>query len=294
MKYLLLARKYGSPKRGAHTTSMRFEQEHPENIKYSQDLYVTDYEDQLSTYDKLVFVTQAPHLYSKKFNFVSLNNIPHTVYIREEYNNPLYNSCNNGFSYFCNYKSIKNFIPMITDFKIDNVASEPTLGFYTRVHVNLDAVEYFKEMLSKLTEPIALYTMGDNCCDFQQYPMVKRWVHTYDNIEFFRNITHYIYPLSVTFIDPFPNTVLEAAQNNIQVVLPRLPGRSHIDGADDIMTCINYHTTLNLSLDLNNSDCGLNSYNFRNFYKQVFDNNFNYTFDRAKYNTFYDWCSGEL
>lgn len=294
MKYLLLARKYGSPKRGAHTTSIRFQTEHPNHIVYSQDMFVTDYEEQLRVYDKLIFVTQAPHLYSKTFNFISLNKIPHTVYIRHEYNNPLYNSCNNGFSYFRHYSDIKNFIPMITDFKVTRNDNDITLGFYTRVHVNLDAVEYFKHMLSNLTEPITLYTIGDNCCDFSQYPMVTRWVHTYDNVEFFSNITHYIYPMSSTFVDPFPNTILEAAQNDIQIVLPRLKGRTHIDGVDDIKTCISYHNELNFNNYVSNANCGLVQKNFRKFYNSIFDNNFNYTFDRNKYTTFYDWCCGEL
>ena len=293
MKYCLIGKKYGPAKRGSYTVTKRFVEHLSEYMDFKQDIEITNYQKESENYKKLIFTLQAPHLYNTKFSFLTLRPLNHLIYIRKESNNIFFNSASNGFNYYKNNDQ-KHFIPMITDFNTIDKVEDVCIGYYSRVHVNPDVQEYFIDFLSNLPYKINLCTMGDNVYNFSQLPSVNKWFFTNENTNFFSRITHYIYPMSETFIDPFPNSILEAVQCGKQIVLPKLPKRCHIDGVEDLMSCIQYHDNLNLNKYYDNSDCCLNFKSFRSFYDRILNNDFENILDREKYKTFYDWCSHEL
>jgi hypothetical protein len=209
--------------------------------------------------------------------------------------NPLiYNSCNNGFHYFRSYKNIKYFVPFVTDFITPNENENLCIGFYIRRDVTPDSLAYTKDFLNSLKHPIDIYVMGDPTPEFKNIKNVKSYTHTYDQFEFFSNISHYIYPTSVIHNDPFPNSVLEAVQCNKQIIFPKLPNRVHKDGIDDIKECIKWHDTFNENIYYDNKDCIIKNKYFEKFYLNLFENNFEYTFDRDKYKRFDKWIENEV
>ena len=79
-----------------------------------------------------------------------------------------------------------------------------------------------------------------------------------------------------------------------QIVSTVIKGRTHKDGVDDILDCIEYETDLIWDSDCYNKNTILNADNFQKFYKWLFENNFEYQFDRSKYKTFDEWIEREL
>ena len=136
--------------------------------------------------------------------------------------------------------------------------------------------------------------MGDPAPEFMRIKNVKSYKHTFDNIEFFKNISHYVYPASRVFQDPFPHNILEAVQSGKQIIIPELPHRNHVDGIDDIKECIKWHKTFDENTHYDNSKCILNANAFRNFYLRLFENNFEHRFDKDKYKHFSDWIEHEV
>ena len=128
----------------------------------------------------------------------------------------------------------------------------------------------------------------------KKFNQVINHYHTYDNVKFFSNITHYIYQKSVIFQDPLPHSLIEAIQNNIQIIVPHIQGRSIKDGIDDIIEISKYHDCYNEDLYLDNSDTIYRSSVFKKFYMQLFENDFNHFLDRQKYKTFNEWLEGEV
>lgn len=298
-KYLLISHEYSKTRRGAYTTSKRLARSFPEYLDHKVDKDCIGKLEQFNEeYKKLIFVTQAPRMYEFKANFISLRHLNYSYFIRGEFHPKLYkNTISNGFHYYRMYSDINFYVPFIFDFpmqvfsKIDNL---PVVGFYIRPVLVPDVLDYAINFARTVRTKIRLYILGE--CDhrFDKYDNVVSCNQTYDNKEFFSNITHYIYPKSVWFEDPFPNTLLEAVQCNKQICLPKIGRRKHKDGIDDISEVINYQYEFNPGILVDNISNPLTFSNFRKFYLRLFENNFEYEFDRQKYKSFSDWIEYEL
>lgn len=296
-KYLLISVSYRGLKRGAFTISERMVNEHSEYLDHLESKDVIDLRELNEKYKRIIFVTQTPSNYPFPINLVSLRGINYLIYVRSEFNHFGYNSCNNGFYYTHRHSNIRNFIPMITDFFIEPVKSDkPCLGFYIRNYLTRDSFDCFLGILSNLHTHVNIYTMGEDIkYNFsEKFEYVESHNHTFDNRTFFSNVTHYVYPESKFYIDPLPYSLIEAAQNGKEIIVPRIDGRHHRDGIDDIKDFITYHTRFIPGISYNNSVLPFSSLLFKKFYRNVFDNNFEHVLDRKKYNTFISWVVGEV
>lgn len=296
-KFLLISHKYDNLKRGAFLTSSRFVDSYPEHLDFRLDLNAQDLEELNQQYKRLIFTTQVISNYRIKLNLNRLRQLNYLFFLRNDQNPLIYNSASNGFHYYRTYKNIKFYIPSITDFPtIENTVIHkiPCLGFYIRRNVTPDSLSFINNFLKNLKIPIDVYVMGNPAPELLKNKSVNSYNHTYDQIEFFRNITHYIYPASRQFQDPFPNSVLEAIQSGVQIIFPEVYGRNHKDGIDDIKECILWHKDFNPNIKYDNTDCVLTNNNFKKFFLTLFENDFEYSFDRDKYKYFSDWINGEV
>jgi len=291
MKYIVIGHRFGDLGRGGYHIPKRFCDEHSEYCEFREDRKAV-FETLNESYRRLIFWTQVPRCYTKPVNFIRLRRINHLFYLRSEYLNPFYNNCTNGFYYYHSDKRFDNYVPMITDFPIqENKPKQETLGFYVRKSITPDSFDWFVDFLSSLKRKVNVYILGEEAPEVENHNNVLHYNHTYDNVQFFGSITHYFYPTSKHFTDPFPHSILEAVQAGCQIVLPEIE-RTHKDGIDDLKDCIKWHDRFDDKI-LDNSDCILTASNFKNFYKKVFDNNFEYKLDR-KYKRWGDWIEHEV
>lgn len=292
-KYLIVGKKLGKFKRGSHNVSKRLCSEHA-CLDYLEGSLVQDPREFEHLYRKIVFRCQVPSNYDFKINPVELKDFKYIIFIRPNLNNSLYKSATNGFYSYINNKLFKNYIPLITDFpEIKNIEREkPCIGFYCRFGHFL-AVAMFKNLLENLKTKVDVYIMGSDGHNFSKYPMVDKCEHTLNNKKFFSNITHYVYPEDKYHYDPFPHSLLEAVQTGKQIIIP--DGHRYFqDGITDIQDLILFHRDFDPEVYYDNSNCPLTSENFRKFYTKLFDNNFQYSFDRRKYKTMRDWVANEV
>jgi hypothetical protein len=297
MKYLILARKFGTQERGSYVISKRFQKLFPYQVDFLESRGTIDWDQISEKYKKIIFITQVPKAYKVPVNIISLRNINHLIYIRDEYNHSLFNSCSNGFYYYLDHKSIKNYIPTMMPFDIESRRlTRPCLGFYERKDITMDSYKWFTDFLAECKHEIDVYLMGNPpYSDFtKRFDCVQNFNHTYDNERFFSSISHYVFPASKIYVDPFPNTILEAVQTGKQLIIPTIPDRSHRDGVDDIKECVKYHTTFNPDVYYDNSNTMLKSENFDKFLKNVLENDFEYHLDRDKYKSFSEWIEKEV
>ena len=245
-KYLLVSVSYENLKRGAYTVSERMCKEHPQFLDHieTKDIKGIDHLKKLNgQYLKLIFITQVLSNYSIPLNIITLRKLNYLLYSRE--NAKYLNVCNNGF-YYSKSRKIKKYIPLITDFKVNKKEQKiPCLGFYVRNYLNPDSYHLFLNMLNGIKQQVNVYTMGEHSKNLTIYKNVNNHYHTYDNKTFFENVTHYIYPRSKIYEDPLPHSVIEAIQNNIQIISPTVIGRDHKDGIDDILEITNHHQDFN-------------------------------------------------
>ena len=290
MKYVIIGKKFSKSKKGSHIISKRFASYFPKQLDYIKSSDVVSLEELNTQYERIIFSAQAPHLYEVPTNFITLRNINHIIYIRNEHNNELYNSCTNGFHYYLN-SDIKHFIPMITDFNAPQ-PSELCIGFYAKLY-RTDTLISFYDFMDNLPFKMKIYTMGDYLPYLENHKNVIEYKHTYDNYGFFSNITHYVYSTPNDFVDPFPHALLEAVQCNKQIIIPTIE-RKFKDGIDDVKDCIKWHKNFSPDVVYDNSQCILKFENFTNFYKKVLENNFEYNFDKLCYNNYKDWIEREV
>lgn len=286
-------------RRGAYTTAKRLANYFPGYLDHKTDLEVGDKLRQFNEeYRRLVFVTQSPKMYRFDSNFLSIRDLNYIYFIRHEFHPSMFqNSTTNGFYYSMQYQNIENYVPFLFDFQVESVSKTediPVVGFYIRPLLVPDSYEYAIHFSKNVDIKIKLMILGDCKFDFSQYPNIVDYEQTYDNIHFFKNITHYIYPKSAWFQDPFPNSLLEAVHCNKQIIIPTIKDRIHKDGIDDITEVINYHTRFNPDISLDNRHCVLKIQNFEKFYLKLFENNFENKLDRSKYNCFSDWIEETL
>lgn len=293
MKFLFTGKEFGLSKRGGFVVTKRFCDWFSDKTEFIEASKIT--KDHLNKYQKVIFLTQVPTAYNIPVNGIALRNVNHLVYIRSNRITPMLNSCTNGFNYYKRFKLIKNYIPTITPFSVNkNKRDDPCLGFYQRNFITRDSFDWFRNCLSTLKCDVDVYLMGDPPkIDFSSLNHVRNVTHTYNNEEFFSNVTHYIYPRSKTWVDPFPHSILEAIQSNCQIISPTIHQRNHMDGVDDLLSCIEYHDEFDPNTYYDNSKSIILS-NFKPFYERVFANDFEYSFDRNKYVTFCEWIEKEV
>jgi hypothetical protein len=292
-KYLLIGKSLGRFKRAYFHIVKRFCSEH-ENLTFIEGSLVNRLESFQHLYKKLIICCQVPSNYKFSTNPIDLRNINHLIYLHPNLNGVLYNSATNGFYSFLDNKLFKNYIPWFTDFPLIHPIKrdKPCIGFYCRFGHFL-AVAMFKNLLENLKTKVDVYIMGSDGHNFSKYPMVDKCEHTLNNKKFFSNITHYVYPEDKYHYDPFPHSLLEAVQTGKQIIIPD-GERDFRDGITDMQDLILFHRDFDPEVYYDNSNCPLTSENFRKFYTKLFDNNFQYSFDRMKYKTMRDWVANEI
>lgn len=282
MKYLVIGHKFGALGRGGYHISKRFCDEHPDECEFLEDKKARDFEKLQNQYRRLIFRTQVPRCYNQPVNFVRLRKINHLFYLRAKYLNPLYNNCTNGFYYYKMHKGFNNYIPMITDFPEVSTPKHECLGFYVRKWLTPDSFDCFMGILDSFKYKIRVTIMGDPSPEIENHNNVLHYNHTNDNVQFFSEITHYFYPTSKHFVDPFPHSVLEAVQCGKTIIFPKIE-RDFKDGIDDLKDVIHWHEKWNPMVDNMNKDMPLNSKTWKKFYQKVFDNNWEFDFCRDTY-----------
>jgi hypothetical protein len=292
MKYLLVGKRFSRLKRGGHIITKKFASNFPDYLEYKETSDARDLEKLNEQYKKIIFATQVPRCYDTSVNIIRLLNINHVIYIREPFNFSPYNSCTNGFYYYKENPNIKHYIPHITDFPKATQPKNICLGFYSRNWLTMDSYVYFVNMLEKLP-PVDVCIMGTPSHLIEK-TCKKNFKHTYDNTEFFNSITHYVFPKSKQYVDPFPNSLLEAVHAGKQIIIPTIEGRKHRDGIDDIQDFIEYHNEFDTDTYYDNSSCLLKAKVFKNFYLKVFAHGYAHSFIKSKYNSMREWVYNEV
>lgn len=235
-----------------------------------------------NTTNSAVFLTQTPAFY-KKQNIESILNGIH--FLRPSYlHYGVKHTATNGFSV---YKSnnYKHFIPMLyCDRNISTNTSwdVPFIGIYNTSYRNTK--KEFIEYLQSIDKPFNLLVMGYNLGKIVNSKCLSQ-SFTQDKEHFFNTISHFLYIRSKTFVDPWPTTLEEAVIYNKQIIIPNQT-RSFIDGIDDICSCIQYHSVINLSTVLSNQDSILKHIDVHSYYMKLLDNNFTYDVGMNMYDSF--------
>jgi hypothetical protein len=293
MKYLVIGHKFGALGRGGYHISKRFCDEHSEYCEFKEDKKTRNLEVLNDRYKRLIFRTQVPRCYNQPVNFVRLRKINHMFYLRARYLNPLYNNCTNGFYYYHMHKGFNNYIPMITDFPKLPIPQHECLGFYVRKWLTPDSFDCFISILDSFKYKVRVTVMGDHSPEIENHNNVLHYNHTNDNVQFFSDVSHYFYPTSKHFVDPFPHSVLEAVQAGRTIILPKIE-RDFKDGIDDLKDVIHWHEKFNPSMDNMNKDVPLSYKIWKKFYEKVFNCMWEYKFDRNTYKNLYDFIQGEV
>jgi hypothetical protein len=292
MKYLVIGKSFSKLKRGGHIISKRFASNFPDHLEYRETSDARDLEKLNEQYKRIIFRTQVPACYDTPVNIIRLLKINHVIYIREPFNFPTYNSCTNGFYYYKENPKLKHFIPLVTDFPKSTHPKDICLGFYSRKWLTMDSYICFIHMLKELPS-VDVCIMGSPSKQIER-ACKGNFKHTYDNVEFFNSITHYVFPKSKQYIDPLPHALLEAVQSDKQIIIPTIEGRTHKDGIDDIQDFIKYHNKVDIDTYYDNTNYLLREEVFKDFYLRVFDNNYEYSFDRSKYSNMREWVENEV
>jgi len=185
---------------------------------------------------------------------------------------------------------------MMYMYKNNQVASDFSIGYYFTPYRNNfeEFVSFLKQNFRKikniniLSEPIYknFYTSILHTINH------KFNIHHYhDKDEFFANTTHLVFPMSKTFIDPWPTVLEEAVRCNKQIIILR-QNRNWKDGIDDICSCIKYHTKLDLKTYHDNNNSSMLNFDLDKYYRYLFDNNFEFYIDRDRFKTFDEFLTG--
>lgn len=286
MKYLVIGHKFGLLGRGGYHISKRFCDEHIEYCEFKEDRKARNLEKLNRQYRRIIFRTQVPRCYSIPANFVRLRKINHIFYLRSEHLSPLYNNCTNGFYYYHRDDRFNNYIPMITDFPVQEIIQpqEICLGFYCRKWLTPDSYDCFIDLLDSLKTKVNVALLGDDDEKIKNHNMVLHYNHTNVNVQFWSYVTHYVYPTSKYFIDPFPHSVVEAVQCGKTIIFPTIE-RDFKDGIDDIKDVIRWETSFKHQTNINKHH-PFKAKLWHGFYKDVFDSNWEFKFDRNSIKTF--------
>jgi len=281
-KYNLIL-KYKTYGQKAQTIAEYLKHKYPEIIDVSYNIFKS-YEEYRN-----ICLTQQPMKLKRTFIKEYINAIH---FLRPDYLKYFksVNKTTNGFSVYSAYKKYDYFIPMMYEYKNDQNTGSLNIGYYFTPYRNnfKEFVCFLKQNFRKINN---ISILADQIYKDFYYPIIQTIntefnIHSYhDKDEFFANITHLVFPMSKTFIDPWPTVLEEAVKCNKQIIILQ-QDRSWKDGIDDICSCIRYHINLDLNIYYDNSDSSILNFNLDKYYKYLFDNNFEFYIDRNKYKTF--------
>lgn len=303
-KILLIGRSRDKYRAGSHYSYLQLKNYFSDKFDYIDGREYTslDFPFLFSKYEKVIFCNQSHNKYPFKIpNKILLTERKMMMFTRFFNIAPIVNSITNGFSIYKERKVHKYFFPTITSqyyqYKTDKEPTEECFGYYYRPQTP-DSFFYFMDMMNNYHHPVNIKICGRE----PDIEFIKRHIsninkisYTMDMREFFSEITHYIMPMSASYIDPLPHVIIEAVQHDKQVICPKLSNRNHKDGIDDVLSIIKYHTDLYDKSILDNTNTVLDIRNFENFYRHaIYDLSFEYKLEADKYNTFYEWCCDVL
>lgn len=290
LKYALIGYNNPTHKRGAYTEAKCLADKYPTILSAFDAGNNINMNDIRHKFDTVVFTYQNPN----KLNECKVLDLKYyntdIIYIRKNIISIFKNKTTNGFSMYLDNPFYVNFVPMCINMLESKTVdtSKIILGYYIRPQYRPDDFAMFIKFIKDIKYDIELYVMGSFIFDFKSLNKhIKKLIYTTDNVLFFDNVTHYVYSESWSF-DPWPTTLQEAVNSNKQIIILE-QYRNFKDGITDIKECIDYHADLNLDLYYDNSKCILNTWNWNNYYPNVFNNNFKYVFDRNKIKHFTEW-----
>ena len=293
MKYAIIGWNDKTQKRGAYTEAAALQSKYPDKIDVFDANHKLDIDEIHQNYKRVIYTYQNPNkLYDKKAIDIRYYN-KDIVYIRKDIKTIFKWKTTNGFSMYIKNELFYNFVPMMipmfqpdTNIRTDKIV----LGYYLRPQYRPDDYQMFCDFVYNLKIPVDLYVMGSFVFPFNgKTKLIRNLIYTTDNVEFFNNVTHYVYSMSKVF-DPWPTTLQEAVNANKQIIILEQK-RNFKDGIDDICENIKYHKVLVPEIYYNNSNSIINKWNYDKFYNEVFANNFEYYFDRNRYKYIADWLS---
>ena len=176
-KYLFISVSYEKLKRGAYLISERMSETFNDYIDHLETNSITDINHLKKLneqYRRIIFITQVQSNYSIPVNILSLRDINYLLYTRQHEKWMSTFSCNNGF-YYSYPNNIVNYIPLITDFKVDRKLNfkRPCLGFYIRNYLTPDSYTYFVRMLSDIKQDIDIYIQWVNLMKIYLKNLIK-------------------------------------------------------------------------------------------------------------------------
>lgn len=293
MKYAIIGWNDKTQKRGAYTEAAALQSKYPDKIDVFDANHKLDIDEIHQKYKRVIYTYQNPNkLYDKKAIDIRYYN-KDIVYIRKDIKTIFKWKTTNGFSIYIKNDLFYNFVPMMipmfqpnTNIRTDKIV----LGYYLRPQYRPDDYQMFCDFVCNLKIPVDLYVMGSFVFPFNgKTKLIRNLIYTTDNVEFFNNVTHYVYSMSNVF-DPWPTTLQEAVNANKQIIILEQK-RNFKDGIDDICENIKYHKVLNPEIYYNNVNSIINKWNYDKFYTEVFVNNFEYYFERNKYKYISDWLA---
>ena len=145
----------------------------------------------------------------------------------------------NGYSYFKRHLyCFDQWFPTIYDshFKVNDI---PSIGYYAR-DMRRQSNKAFIDFIEKIPDEIPIVTMGTKELVERYLCHRKNWKHIYSNDDFWRSCSHYFYYQPSDFEDPFPHTLLEAIQSQHRIISIKDVRRTHVDGVNDLLSCIEY------------------------------------------------------
>lgn len=280
--------KYKTEGQKAKTIAEYLQQKYPEKIDISYNNFKTH-----KKY-RNICLTQKPIQMKMKMLREYINAIH---FIRPNYiTYGFIHKATNGFSIYKAETKYNYFIPMMYDYQNKNInADEISIGYYFSIYRNNfgEFIEFLKENKNKIKY---INILGKILYEDFYYNMLTNIdnnfnIHFYQNKdEFFSNITHLVFPMSKTFLDPWPTVLEEGVRCNKQIIILH-QDRNWQDGIDDICSCIRYHTKLNLNTYYDNSDSSIVNFDLDKYYNYLFNNNFEFYIDRKKFKTFDDFLS---
>ena len=293
MKYAIIGWNDKTQKRGAYTEAAALQSKYPDKIDVFDANHKLDIDEIHQNYKRVIYTYQNPNkLYDKKAIDIRYYN-KDIVYIRKNIKTIFKWKTTNGFSMYIKNDIFYNFVPMMIPMFQPNInirTDKIVLGYYLRPQYRPDDYQMFCDFVYNLKIPVDLYVMGSFVFPFNgKTKLIRNLIYTTDNVEFFNNITHYVYSMSNVF-DPWPTTLQEAVNANKQIIILEQK-RNFKDGIDDICENIKYHKVLDTEIYYNNSNSIINKWNYDKFYNEVFANNFEYYFDRNRYKYIADWLS---
>lgn len=276
-------------KRGAYTEAKTLEYYFPNTVKAYDGNSNLNMQNIRENSNRIIYTYQNPNNLINKKLLNPKYYLTDILYIRPNIKTFYKNIATNGFSVYIENPRFIHYIPMMIPTEIlipKNIKKDDTIniGYYLRPQYRPDDFEMFKNFISSINIDVNLYIMGEFIYQFKDLSKhIKKITFTIDNIEFWKNVTHYVYSESKV-VDPWPTTLQEAVNLNKQIILLEQP-RNFKDGISDIKQCIKYHKLINTDNNYNNSNCILNTWDYNKYYSNLFENNFEYILNRYTFNS---------